>query len=263
MDRKTQQSNLIDTCFDLLEKARPDFAKRFDGAWVLADLNFDDKRVIFQDAKPGDTAREDIRLLMPDVGGMNTNLGRLRRIKNPKQIRGKYSRLYPTMYSLEMMAWNRERGGSAYIETFYGFGADKWHDASHRQDGHFGYGMAFPWDPDNCSLFLGHAFYEETTWSVTVARPGLLGLTFATDIPGIRQLLKDRDLPPGRSRRSAIRHWVNEHWRSKATAMTEDDDVFVREHMRGQIKCDWHGYNVTVNVSDMDQRRIARIYGNT
>jgi len=259
----TYGSNLIDTCFELLEKARPEFTKSFDGAWVLADLKGDDRPLVPADAVPGDTTRDDIRLLMPDNCGLSSNLARMRRIRNPKQIRGQYSRLFPAMYSLEMMAWHRGGGNSAYTQILYGFGNGEWHEASHKRGGNFGLGMKFPWDPENCSLFLGHAFYEETTWSVTVGMPGLIGLTFATDVPGIRQLLKDRDLPPGRSRRTAMRHWVNEHWRSHPTAMTDDDDVFVREYLRGQIKCDWHGYNVTVNVSDMDQRRLARIYANS
>lgn len=64
-------------------------------------------------------------------------------------------------------------------------------------------------------------------------------LTLLTDPTGVKEFWKLRDVPAGRTRRAALLHWVEQHWRQ----MRQDPDVesFVRRHMRGQ-KVLTHGF---------------------
>lgn len=56
-------------------------------------------------------------------------------------------------------------------------------------------------------------------------------LTLLTDPTGVKEFWKLRDIPAGRSRRAALLHWVEKHWRQ--TREDPDVEVFVRQHMRG------------------------------
>lgn len=56
-------------------------------------------------------------------------------------------------------------------------------------------------------------------------------LTLLTDATGVKEFWKLRDVPPGRSRRSALLHWVEQHWRQ--TRNDPDVETFVRKHLRG------------------------------
>lgn len=56
-------------------------------------------------------------------------------------------------------------------------------------------------------------------------------LTLLTDPTGVKDFWKLRDVPPGRKRRDALLHWVEQHWRQNRH--DPDVEVFVRKHMRG------------------------------
>jgi len=57
-------------------------------------------------------------------------------------------------------------------------------------------------------------------------------LTLLTDPTGVKEFWRLRDVPPGRSRRSALLHWVEQHWRQ--TRKDPDVEAFVRKHLRGE-----------------------------
>lgn len=81
-------------------------------------------------------------------------------------------------------------------------------------------------------------------WNVRLSMPDSPGLLLATDPVGVRELLKMRDVPEGRTRRQALVHWVSEHWRKNR----KDPSVehLVREHLRGATDCDWFGLHCKV-----------------
>ncbi|MGA1784668.1 MAG: hypothetical protein ACO39R_04730 [Pontimonas sp.] len=57
-------------------------------------------------------------------------------------------------------------------------------------------------------------------------------LTLLTDPTGVKEFWKLRDVPEGKKRRSALLHWVEQHWRQ--TRKDPDVEAYVREHMRGE-----------------------------
>lgn len=75
-------------------------------------------------------------------------------------------------------------------------------------------------------------------------------LTLLTDPTGVKEFWKLRDVPPGKSRRAALLHWVEQHWRQ----MRSDPDVetFVRAHMRGQSQIKQGSFEATVTPSVRD-----------
>jgi hypothetical protein len=75
-------------------------------------------------------------------------------------------------------------------------------------------------------------------------------LTLLTDATGVKEFWKLRDVPPGKSRRAALLHWVDQHWRQ----MRNDPDVetFVREHMRGDQSLTHGSFSAEITPSERD-----------
>lgn len=96
--------------------------------------------------------------------------------------------------------------------------------------------------------------HEEVEWSVLLGEPGLPRARFLTDPVGVREAFRLRDVPPGKARRAALRHWVSEHWRKKGRD-SEADRAWVREHLRGAEDFTWNGLRCRIEPSREDLRR--------
>ncbi len=90
-------------------------------------------------------------------------------------------------------------------------------------------------------------------WSIEFRVPGAPAVRAITDPLGVRELLRMRDVPDGKSRRDALRHWVKEHWRQNRK--DEDLEHRVREHLRGQEECNWFGLLCTIVPSKVDEAK--------
>lgn len=85
------------------------------------------------------------------------------------------------------------------------------------------------------------AIAQYNNWRLVVSFGGP-GLSFWTDAVGAREILRLRDVPNGKQRRSALRHWVSEHWRKRR----DDGSSRVRQHLRGRETCSWNGMHVEI-----------------
>lgn len=103
-------------------------------------------------------------------------------------------------------------------------------------------------------LALGVSVFQRTRWRVYLSSGGI-GITFPTDPIGVREVFRLRDIPDGRERRAALRHWVSEHWRLNPQDASEE--VKVREHLRGGTEFSWSGLRCRITPSDDD---LAREY---
>jgi hypothetical protein len=90
-------------------------------------------------------------------------------------------------------------------------------------------------------------------------------LTLLTDPTGVKEFWKLRNVPEGRSRRSALLHWVEQHWRQ--TRKDPDVEAFVRKHMRGEktVRQGFLHAEITPSVRDSveaeeaaEERRLMR-----
>lgn len=106
-------------------------------------------------------------------------------------------------------------------------------------------------------LAQGVSLRREYMWSVLLGEEGVPRARFATDPIGVREAFRLRDIPPGRSRRAALRHWVSEHWRKRRDT-SERDRIFIREFLRGAVSFRWNGLSCQIEPSREDQRRAER-----
>lgn len=106
------------------------------------------------------------------------------------------------------------------------------------------------------SLAHGIELRREYLWSVMLGEQGSPRTRFVTDPLGVREAFRLRDIPPGRERRAALRHWVREHWRRKGRESAQDR-AWVRAHLRGATEFTWSGLRCRVEPSREDVRRSA------
>jgi hypothetical protein len=86
-------------------------------------------------------------------------------------------------------------------------------------------------------------------------------LTLLTDATGVKEFWKLRDVPHGSKRRSALLHWVNDHWRK--TRNDPDVEAYVRKHLRGSEELTQGNLSAIITPSRTDKSidaacRIAR-----
>lgn len=81
-------------------------------------------------------------------------------------------------------------------------------------------------------IFLNGELCARYQWQVEVkTNHERTGILLPTNAYGAEALIHQRNTPEGRSRKAALRHWVNEHWRRlPSDAATE---TRVRAHLRG------------------------------
>jgi hypothetical protein len=104
---------------------------------------------------------------------------------------------------------------------------------------------------------IANMLADRYEWRVRFrAAPGQLSATIPTDPVGAREAFKLRDLPEGRSRRTALRNWVRSHWRSKRPA---SDPELVQAHLRGETNFNWNGMECELLPSQFDRElEVAR-----
>jgi hypothetical protein len=90
-------------------------------------------------------------------------------------------------------------------------------------------------------------------WHVAFGDEPGARLVIPTSPRACLELFRDRDLRPGEDRRAALRHWVKEHWREKAS--DPDEIVYVCQHLRGNRLFTWKGFRCELLVSEFDLER--------
>jgi hypothetical protein len=75
-------------------------------------------------------------------------------------------------------------------------------------------------------------------------------LTLLTDPTGVKEFWKLRDAAPGKARRAALLHWVEQHWRQ--TRNDPDVEAFVRAHMRGATEVKKGKLSAVITPSERD-----------
>lgn len=111
-------------------------------------------------------------------------------------------------------------------------------------------------DSWRAQMILGVQFTRYYQWMVSFRKRGRPSILIPTDPTGIRELFRLREVPEGRERRAALKHWVSAHWRKKRD--NPEDKVYVRQHLRGAETFDWLGLECTIYPSQDALDRIAR-----
>lgn len=104
---------------------------------------------------------------------------------------------------------------------------------------------------------LGAALAFRYEWSVWIGHNSGPRIRFLTDPLGAREVFRLRDLPPGRDRRSALRHWVSAHARRRNSDMDSESLTWIRRHMRGTTDFTWNGLRCRIQPDEYELERLA------
>jgi hypothetical protein len=100
------------------------------------------------------------------------------------------------------------------------------------------------------------ALTARTLWYVEIGKRGGISFDFAT-LPGkVSGIFKARDLPDGESRRTALKGWVTDHWRTDTN--DPELEIYVRKHLRGAETFTWGDYFCTVHPAPIDIEEAER-----
>ena len=107
---------------------------------------------------------------------------------------------------------------------------------------------------------IGFALALRYEWTVWIGQSDLPRISFLTDPIGVREVFRLRDIPEGKARRAALRHWVQAHWRKRRK--DEEAEIWIRRHFRGATDFTWNGLRCRVNppafdIEQVEKERIA------
>lgn len=105
------------------------------------------------------------------------------------------------------------------------------------------------------SLILSYRLTMRYEWQVSVGEPGGASAMFPVPRRACADLFATRDALPGRSRRSALRHFVEKHARRRPDT-DGPSDVDVRRYLRGQTRFSWNGLECEIIPPAFDAEAI-------
>lgn len=267
---------LVERALDWLLDARIDDTRNglhispmfFDGAEIL-DADFTDvthgehNDFVFQDVTPDVLTRPlDVRIIRPtDDVHPDLSVQRWRAV-TMREIRGRVHPILP--HPIELTVAFPELHDAT--RQHYGrVGRLRWapmimnphmhglRDGAYEQHS---YAIDDTGASEKIQLALGMQFTRRYQWRVYFGLDGRPGVELPTDPIGAREAFRLRDIPAGRDRRVALRHWVHQHWRKLRVDPVEETKV--REHLRGASDFHWSGLHCRVTPSEFDQERTER-----
>lgn len=116
-------------------------------------------------------------------------------------------------------------------------------------------GQRNPW------LHKSAAITAEYDWSVHIGfnRAKLPAVSFPTDPISAKTVFKFRDVPTGENRRSALKHWVQEHTRRRETVTGEYMETQIYPYLRGAEEFTWNGLYCKIQPSKYDLLRAQKL----
>lgn len=236
--------------------------KWFDGAEPFLEQEFDtthggyiDDYLLFRDVSYRDLPRPlDVAIVArneddPDGFGVT----RYRR-PNRQETRGRLRRHMPIVIDGSMAVIDGDGHGWTARSLFGSGDGRTFVNITNGQESGNAYKDA-DWS-QRIQLAMSLAFTRQFFWSVKIGYEGSPMIRIPTDPVGAREVFRLRDIPEGRKRRAAIRHWVSEHWRKRRDDPSEE--VKVREHLRAATTFTWNGLRCEISPSDDDIQRARR-----
>ena len=177
----------------------------------------------------------------------------------PSTVRGKTRTIRPKMV-MASSAYMHKHEWSPQNEIFGQFGND-WvqicDGVQQVSKGKFSYGSIRRVGEEaidahrSISIAFSGALSERYEWHAAFGfHPNGPRILIPTSPSGCLKLFQDREKEEGQTRRAALKHWVNQHYR--AHSENDDEIIYVREHLRGNTRFIWRGVEVEVLVSAFD-----------
>jgi len=185
-----------------------------------------------------------------------------------KLLRGKTSKVFP--YMLRFQFATIMRGAYVSADTYLGWCNGRWVDSYHdakvwasvknkdiltlRHPNFSGYDKK---TDDAVKMCQAVALRARYAWTVSFSIYGGPQVKMETDPSGIRALFKDREKDAISNRRAALRNWISDHWRK--SRFDEQDEIYVRNHLRGAMSFKWGGFDCVVSPSQFDLEKNKRL----
>lgn len=187
---------------------------------------------------------------------------------SPKELRGRAKIIPP--HALRLQRAVLESNGTYWTEVAYaGFVGGQWRqiDADiKRAVSHTASGVRIVSNHGSshhvaethrwCGALMSLALSRRYEWTASIRLDDSPTLVFPTDALGIRELFRLRDKDEGKLRRSALLHWVCQHWRKKR--IDPEAVSFVRKHVRGETAFRWAGFDCSIKPSLYDIEQTTK-----
>jgi hypothetical protein len=115
-------------------------------------------------------------------------------------------------------------------------------------------------DVEQQTLWLARsmAFTNDYDWSIHMGFnvKAIPTVSIPSDPVGAREVFRLRDLPAGRSRREALRHWVTGHVRRRIEP--EYVETYIWPYLRGAEEFTWNGLYCKIQPSAYDLRKASQ-----
>jgi hypothetical protein len=98
------------------------------------------------------------------------------------------------------------------------------------------------------SLMQGVALTARYDWHVALGLANGPRILLPTSPGGCLALFRNREKRDDETRRAALRHWVQNHYRERG----EREMAYVRDHLRGATSFGWRGLDAEIFVSQFD-----------
>jgi hypothetical protein len=107
---------------------------------------------------------------------------------------------------------------------------------------------------DLAFALMAFALCQHYLWRVQFRDPdNRLGISLPVTHADLSSLFATREVDLGKDRKAALQHWVSGHWRKLPP--TGDYETMVREHLRGTLDFEWHGFGCRIMPATNDQWR--------
>jgi hypothetical protein len=107
-------------------------------------------------------------------------------------------------------------------------------------------------------ISLGYAYARHFDWQVEIGYTKMPTIALTVDPPAARTVFKLRDLPPGKDRREALKHWVGEHYRHQSSGDSTEELIKIWPYLRGGNQFKWHGMECRIHPSRHDLIRAKK-----
>lgn len=112
------------------------------------------------------------------------------------------------------------------------------------------------WD-DRIGTALGLLYCNEFYWTAEIGYQYKPSVKFQCTPEGSKELFRLRDIPEGKQRRTAIKHWVGGHHR---TAKGGNKNIQIEKYLRGETDFTWNGLRCTIRPSPSDLREYYNLH---
>lgn len=181
---------------------------------------------------------------------------------NPKEMRGRLSIVTPKMYKMEYMRVDSTGRMFSATNAFAVVNGKTVNALMGRYTEGRRDDVWYVSDPslgrpcEHGVIVHSHclALRQYYNWSVLLSEGDGPRARFLTDPLGVREAFRLRDIPPGKRRRAALRHWVREHWRKRRDAGA-NDRAWIEAYLRGATEFVWNGLRCRIEPSVPDQKK--------